>query len=194
MDTGFVPSPENMMKAMRAAERLVMTLDEKIGYDFGLFGSLEEVGGKTPWMWRAPKEVFLSEVANRFSGWDVDTTSDAIGIVRSLSMAQKNHKSLSSDDIQVIVVAARRVYDVALAADNAINSDIKQAHAQRARAIAAGKSRQPLTPAQQATAVADIRARMCKGDALQTACKSLVPKYGVSYRTLKRYFEREGQS
>ena len=59
------------------------------------------------------------------------------------------------------------------------------------RAVAAGRTRQPLTDEQIADAVADIQATMkAKKCPLQTACKSLETKYGVTYRTLKRYFKR----
>ena len=57
---------------------------------------------------------------------------------------------------------------------------------QSQRARDAGKTRQLLKPDQRDQAAKDIADLMATGTSLEAACKSLMPKYGVSLSTLKR--------
>ncbi|HTQ39451.1 MAG TPA: hypothetical protein VMJ32_10505 [Pirellulales bacterium] len=69
---------------------------------------------------------------------------------------------------------------------------VKKAKKLQQRAVAAGKTRVLLTDKQQRDAIHDIQ-KLIKRMPLQSACKELQPKYGVSFKTLMRYFKRERQ-
>lgn len=64
---------------------------------------------------------------------------------------------------------------------------LQNALGQRQRAISAGRTRMPLTPKQRRKAVAEIKSLIRSGKSQKRACEMLAPKYGVSWRTLKRY-------
>ncbi len=72
-----------------------------------------------------------------------------------------------------------------------ILSDAEKARNQRGHAKHAAKLKTLLTAEQQAAAVSDITAIIeSEKKEPQTACKELVKKYGVNYRTLKRYYDK----
>lgn len=199
MDVEFRPSPDNLAEAMRRVEALVDALAtgatqvDTQCLAAALKDALREIVPPTigyVWTTRNDEHFVRAMPWSRLAGWDDDTRQWLAVLTRQALLAHSSPQKLARRRADKIIAAARAVGKQAERIQAELGRSLQVGRGQQERARAAGRVREPLTRQQQREAAAEIALLVASGKKPQTAARDLQPKYGVSYKTLGRYYRK----